>query len=494
MPTTTGPSASAAGPTPAAMPEPDMAPEPGVEPVAQVDPALIDDLEDGDALIVPQQGRSGRWTTYNDGTGQQTPAQGAIADPESGGANGSAYAMHTTGSGFTDWGAGLQVDLNNSTDGAGSGRAAFDASAYDGIRFWARGSGLVRVELSTRATATTDEGGTCSDNCLDNHGQEITLADSWTEYSVSFSTVVQQGWGLAADFSAADLLAIAFRVNVPDSANFDIWVDDLGFYTGDATVEPGPEPSVGPQPVMEPVPEPQPVPEPESIAGTCADQGGYDNGSVTYYTFDQGTVTPNCSYEITNRNPDTVAHIATGGGQYFGAMNTSDYAAAATCGACVEVTRDGSRKVTVTIVDQCPAGSNPKCKPGHIDLSQAAFQQIGDLGEGYLGTGNGGMYGSISWRYVPCPIDENVSFRLKEPDRTDWNELLVQGHKFPIVSVEVNGQQATRKDYNYWEPPNGDMGPEPFRIRVTDVNGGVVNASVARSNGDMMSNAQFSCQ
>jgi expansin (peptidoglycan-binding protein) len=224
------------------------------------------------------------------------------------------------------------------------------------------------------------------------------------------------------------------------------------------------------------------------------DPGGYDNGSVTFYTFSQGTVTPNCSYEVTNRNPDSVAHIATGGGQYFGAMNTSDYATAAMCGACVEVTRDGGRTVTITIVDQCPVGTNPKCRPGHIDLSQAAFQQVGDLNEGYLGTGNGGMYGNISWRYVPCPIEENVSFRLKEPDRTDWNELLVQGHKYPITSVEINGQQATRKEYNYWEPPNGNMGPEPFRIRVTDINGGVVNATVERSGGDMMSNGQFVCE
>jgi expansin (peptidoglycan-binding protein) len=224
------------------------------------------------------------------------------------------------------------------------------------------------------------------------------------------------------------------------------------------------------------------------------DQGGYEQGSVTFYTFDQGTAVPNCSYEVTARNPDSVAHVATGNGQYFGAMNTADYAGAATCGACVELTRDGNRSVVVTIVDQCPAGSNPKCTAGHVDLSQAAFQQLGDTSEGYLGTGNGGMYGTISWRYVPCPVNENVSFRLKEPDRNDWNELLVQAHRYPIASVEINGQPAARKDYNYWEPPGGDMGPEPFRIRVTDISGGVVNASVNRSSGDMVSNAQFMCQ
>ena len=34
----------------------------------------------------------------------------------------------------------------------------------------------------------------------------------------------------------------------------------------------------------------------------------------------------------------------------------------------VEVTRDGSRKVTITVTDECPIATNPKCKAGHIDL------------------------------------------------------------------------------------------------------------------------------
>src|SRR5690606_30638821 len=181
--------------------------------------------------------------------------------------------------------------------------------------------------------------------------------------------------------------------------------------------------------------------------------GRYDgNGSVTFYTFAMGSSEVNCSYQITGRNPDTVDTIRTGDGRFFGAMNTADYNDSAMCGACVEVTRDGGRSVLITIVDQCPIATNPKCTAGHIDLSLEAFRQIGNDQEGHLGTGNGGATGNISWRYVECPVEgQNVTFRLKEPSRMDWNELLVQGHRWPITSVEIDGRAATRKDYNYWE-------------------------------------------
>ncbi len=161
--------------------------------------------------------------------------------------------------------------------------------------------------------------------------------------------------------------------------------------------------------------------------GTCkADLGGHQNGSVTNYWLDQGTVTVNCEYPELGRNPDRLEFVETNDGNYFGAMNTADYDTAATCGACVEVTRDGSKKVTITIADRCPVESNPKCKAGHIDLSRQAFDQLRNSGsEGYLGTSNGGEQGQISWKYVPCPEGSNVFFTLKEPENIDWNQVLV---------------------------------------------------------------------
>jgi expansin len=240
-------------------------------------------------------------------------------------------------------------------------------------------------------------------------------------------------------------------------------------------------------------------PEPSVTPGQCdSDLGGYQNGSVTFYTFAMGTTLVNCSYGTHRGNPDKVDFVSTNDGQYFAAINTADYNRAATCGACIEVTRDGNRKVTVTVADQCPIGTNNKCKAGHLDLSRAAFQQIGSENEGYLGTGNGGMYGQISWKYVPCQNSGNVHFRLKEPSNQAWNQLLVENHRFPITKVEVrvngNWVNATRHEYNFWEPPNGTFGTPPYRVRVTDVNGTVLEDLVDLAAGDQESENQMTCQ
>lgn len=225
---------------------------------------------------------------------------------------------------------------------------------------------------------------------------------------------------------------------------------------------------------------------------------GSSNGSVTWYLFSQGTANAgdvNCSFGI-QQNPDRVNHVATGGGQYFGAMNTADYATAAVCGACVEVRRvDTAQSVTITIVDQCPTSSNPKCVPGHIDLSQAAFQQIGAVSDGYLGQRAG--VGEISWDYVPCPTTGNVSFRLKEPTNAGWNQVIVEGHRYPIERVQVlvggNWVDATRLEYNYWEPPAGNMGSQPYQVRAIDSFGNSVQGSVQLTSGSQDSGQQLSC-
>jgi expansin (peptidoglycan-binding protein) len=148
------------------------------------------------------------------------------------------------------------------------------------------------------------------------------------------------------------------------------------------------------------------------------------------------------------------------------------------------------------IVDQCPTSSNPKCKTGHIDLSQAAFLQIGTAQEGYLGTGNGAPVGQISWKYIPCPETTNVSFVVKSGSNQYWAQLLVMGHSEPIASLDVyvNGswQAATRESYNDWQVGSGNIGPGPWQVRVTDVNGATITATVDLNPGvEQVSSSQF---
>jgi expansin (peptidoglycan-binding protein) len=216
--------------------------------------------------------------------------------------------------------------------------------------------------------------------------------------------------------------------------------------------------------------------------GVCHFPASYDGtGSLTWYLFSQGSSEVNCSYAITGRDPDQVEFVTTGGGQYFAAMNSADYNAAAMCGACVEVMRDGATTVVATVVDQCPTATNPKCQAGHLDLSQAAFLQLGTMSEGYLGSGNGARVGVVSWRYVPCASVGNVSIRLKEPKNKYWNEFLVENHRTPIVSFEamISGayMAGVRQSYNYFKV-NGGKIAFPLQVRITDVNGAAIEAEI----------------
>jgi len=231
------------------------------------------------------------------------------------------------------------------------------------------------------------------------------------------------------------------------------------------------------------------------------------NGGVTVYWFAQGTlaVPPregqdvNCSFSATRANNDD-------GGQndrvayaqdpaLFGAMNFAEYAGAAACGACVQLTQ-GGRNVTITVADSCnPAiNNNGTCTNGHIDLSRSAFQTL-------TGQSTGDING-ITWKYVPCDNVGEVQFLLKKADDQYWNQFLVLNHRYPIVKAEVlmlDGRwvAATREAYNYWLPaegagPGGDMGT--YRVRVTDINGGIVEEQLELRGGLQGGNGQFECQ
>jgi len=187
---------------------------------------LIDDFESGDGSIPATNGRQGAWYAYNDGTdgGTQTPVADATFVPESGGPSSSGLAAHTTGSGFTLWGAGIGMDFNHD----GQTRSTYDASAYQGVTFWARGSVTVNFKVLSAPTTPIDQSGTCSANCEDHHQVAVSLNGSWAQYSFAFADLAQQGWGLAAAFDAKEVISLQFEVE-QDTA-FDFWVDDIGFY------------------------------------------------------------------------------------------------------------------------------------------------------------------------------------------------------------------------------------------------------------------------
>jgi expansin (peptidoglycan-binding protein) len=142
------------------------------------------------------------------------------------------------------------------------------------------------------------------------------------------------------------------------------------------------------------------------------------------------------------------------------AMNHTDYADSAACGACVAI--DGPQgSVGVRIVDRCP-----ECAPGDIDLSPEAFAQIADLSAGRV---------DITWRYVSCEVSGPVVFHFKEGSNQWWTAVQLRNHRHAIASFAYQDEAGDfvaveRLDYNYFVASEG-MGPGPYTFRVTDVLG-----------------------
>ncbi|EDM77744.1 hypothetical protein PPSIR1_38806 [Plesiocystis pacifica SIR-1] len=188
---------------------------------------MIDDFEDGDGALIPNDGRQGYWYTFNDASvgGVQTPPENMVV-PAQPGANGSNYALQTTGSGFTAWGAGIGIDLNN-IGGMMASKDPYNASGYSGIMVMARGNGQVRVSMPTVATLPVAEGGSCAADC-DPHGMVINLSPGWQQFALPFASMSQEGWGTPASWDASTVVSVQFKVN--QNVDFDFSVDDLGFY------------------------------------------------------------------------------------------------------------------------------------------------------------------------------------------------------------------------------------------------------------------------
>ncbi|MEM7151717.1 MAG: hypothetical protein AAF799_02700 [Myxococcota bacterium] len=191
---------------------------------------MIDDLEDGDPLILAANGRQGAWYTYNDETKGSEQLPPTPFEPTAGGPGTSLFQAQTSGTGFTTWGAGVGVDLNNEgdPDGGDGIRMPYDASAHQGIVFHARGTVPIRVKLLVEGVVAVDAGGTCEDECDDAHGKIVPLTDEWTQYTVDFAEAFQEGWGLEATFDPATLMSVQFQVGA--GMDFDYAIDQVGFY------------------------------------------------------------------------------------------------------------------------------------------------------------------------------------------------------------------------------------------------------------------------
>jgi hypothetical protein len=198
---------------------------------SQANPLLIDDFEDGNAAILPQQGRSGSWYVINDGRGTQTPPAGTPVMPSAlvPARGASARGAHTFGGPFGSWGA-LLGTVFASTDEAST---PYDLSGHQGLRLWVRtgataGTAAKQVRLNLRTPATVT-GGDCT-ACNDHLGAEIPLTAKWTQVEVPFTTLRQMGFGRPMLASVDLKRVLGIELLFPANVSFDLWVDDVELY------------------------------------------------------------------------------------------------------------------------------------------------------------------------------------------------------------------------------------------------------------------------
>lgn len=200
---------------------------------------LLSNFESGVAHVEEVMGRDGSWFLLTDGSGTLTPEKVEMMPlvAEAGGACASAYAYHTTGSGFTGWGAGAGTDFAPKT---GEARTPYDLSGYTGVALRAKAAASVTVRVSISDKNTAVEGGVCTDTedktdptrCEDYFGKEILLGAEWQDFTIPFAEMTQRGWGLPAtafEATQAYTLRLVVKGDAAAPVSFDLWIDDVRF-------------------------------------------------------------------------------------------------------------------------------------------------------------------------------------------------------------------------------------------------------------------------
>ena len=193
--------------------------------VARGDAPLLDDWEENDSRVAPLDGRAGNWTTYDDGTGKQTPPDKSPLFPTRlpGARDGSKRALHVFGSKFKNWGVTLGAELANA--------ACYDASAYAGIEFWAKGPGVIKVGFQMIDVQSERYGGLCKveADCYNTHRTVVRLDKTWRRYKVRWEELGQlYDAGPAVPFDPRRVRFFEIGIG-PESTPYDLWFDDVAF-------------------------------------------------------------------------------------------------------------------------------------------------------------------------------------------------------------------------------------------------------------------------
>jgi hypothetical protein len=248
---------------------------------------LIDDMEDGSQYLLSDNGLTGLWYIFNDGSTDavQEPALGfpmyrvltddgavqpnaeVLPRPCPGGpetpfgtetTDECRFVARTWGTGQRGWGAGIGVDLN----GEGGAKNPYDASPFAGIGFYATGAvrnGALRVNVQDVRTTPesaeaadrrgiprcTDDADVPMSRCNDHLGTSVRLTPGvWTWIEIPFACMTTGGWGypgMGATLLTSAVVGVQFQIQGGDPADtgvpapntevmpFDFAIDNLSF-------------------------------------------------------------------------------------------------------------------------------------------------------------------------------------------------------------------------------------------------------------------------
>lgn len=186
-------------------------------------PALVDDFEDGNAMVLPNDGRVGEWSFSKSATAVTTPATGGPLTPVEGGAGAPpGKAMHISGTETTGWGADISANL---VYNAGTG--CYDASAYSGIKLSLKGRDGAKVFIIARVATIR-----AMENTAGHYRKEHVLTAAWQEVTLRWADFAPS-WGMPPEpkvVNPRELYSIS--VLTAPGANgqvgeFDVWVDNV---------------------------------------------------------------------------------------------------------------------------------------------------------------------------------------------------------------------------------------------------------------------------
>lgn len=196
--------------------------------VARGNEPLIEDWEEPNSTVLRADGRSGAWLTFDDGTAKQNVPSSSQLEPSRITAGRSRYGLHLSGGRFSEWGITFGTDLATG--------ACYDASAYDGIAFWAKGAVAVYVGVQVIDIQSPKFGGFCSgDGCYNSHRKRVNLSPAWQRHVVRWSELEQLNPASRFPLDTKRIRFLEFTI-LPDDTPFDVWVDDVSFVTKAAGV------------------------------------------------------------------------------------------------------------------------------------------------------------------------------------------------------------------------------------------------------------------